>query len=141
MAGFLDGCNQASGILVPFIDTLIGGKIREEESAIILSPKGLFTLELFADLYPVFANQYLHVVDSDKILGCEVYNVAHKTAEKLMSSTLETPKADNIYMNPSLDENNNVYVTLVTPGGDDENKHSYVLNEKLTRHRTFEKVG
>ena len=59
MAGFLDGCKQSSSILVPFLDTLINGKIRDEETAVILSPKGLFTLELFADLHPVFPNQYL----------------------------------------------------------------------------------
>ena len=91
MLGFVDICNQGSSILVPFIDTRIGGKIREEERVILLSPEGLFTLELFADLHSVLANQYLHVVDSDKILSCEVYNVAHKTAEILISSTLKTP--------------------------------------------------
>ena len=53
MAGFLDGCKQSSRILVPFLDTLIVGKIRDEETAIILKPKGLFTLELFADLHPL----------------------------------------------------------------------------------------
>ena len=145
MAGFLDGCKQSSSILVPFLDTLIVGQIRDEETAIILKPKGLFTLELFADLHPVFSNQYLHVVDSDKILSCEVYAVAHKTAERLLDPLLPTPKADNIYNNLSVDGNDNVLVTLVNPSAssDDDNDtptHSHILNEKLTRHRTFEDV-
>ena len=72
MARFLDGCNQSSNILVPFLDTLIAGKIRKEEAAYILSATGLFTLELFVDLHHIFANQYLHCVDSDKILSYEV---------------------------------------------------------------------
>ena len=72
MARFLDGCNQSSNILVPFLDTLIAGKIREEEAAYILSATGLFTLELFVDLHHIFTNQYLHCVDSDKILSYEV---------------------------------------------------------------------
>lgn len=40
MSGFLDGCSQASGIIVPFIDTLVSGKIRVDETAYITSPKG-----------------------------------------------------------------------------------------------------
>ena len=56
MAGFLDACKQASSILVPFLDTLIAGNTRKDESAYLLSAKGLFTLELFSDLHPVFAN-------------------------------------------------------------------------------------
>ena len=140
MAGFLDGCKQFSSILVPFIDTLIVGEVREEESAILLTPKGLFTLELFAYLHPVFANQYLHVVNSDKILSCEVFNIAHQTAQKLLSPTMSMPKADSIYNNLSVDKNDNVYVTLVSLDDDDAVPHSLLLNEKLTRHRTFEKV-
>ena len=65
MAEFLDACKQSSAILIPFLDTLIAGKIREEDTAFILSAKGLFTLELFFDLHLNFANQYLHCVDSD----------------------------------------------------------------------------
>ena len=53
MAGFLDGCKQSSSILIPFLDTLIAGKIREEEAPHILSAKCLFTLELFADLHHI----------------------------------------------------------------------------------------
>ena len=55
MAGFLDACKQSSAILVPFLNTLIAGKIREE-AAFILSAKGLFTLELFSDLHSIFTN-------------------------------------------------------------------------------------
>ena len=71
MAGFLNACKQSSAILVPFLNTLLAGKIRgEEEALFILSAKGLFTLELFSDLHSIFANQYLHCVDSDRALCC-----------------------------------------------------------------------
>ena len=40
MAGFLDGCIQASNILVPFLDTIIAGNIRPEEKSYLTSPKG-----------------------------------------------------------------------------------------------------
>ena len=76
MAGFFEGCMQSSSIDILFLDTLIAGKIREEEAAYILSAKGLFTLELFAGFYNIFANQYLHCIDSDRILSWEIYNVA-----------------------------------------------------------------
>ena len=41
MAGFLDACIQASNIIVPFLDTLIVGKIRPDETKYIASPKGI----------------------------------------------------------------------------------------------------
>lgn len=141
MAGFLDGCKQSSNILVPFLDTLIAGKIRDEERNTVLSAKGLYTLELFADLHPIFADQYLHVVDSDRVLSCEVFSVAHKTALILIDPTLSTPKADTIFSNLFTDEVNNVCVTLLQIGADGEmNSHTQILNEKLTRHKTFENV-
>ena len=141
MAGFLDGCKQSSSILVPFLDTLIVGKIREEEAGVILSAKGLYTLELFADLHPIFANQYLHVVDSDKILSCEVHDVAHRTAKKLIDPSLSTPKAENIFANLTVDTANNVCVSLLQSGVDGEvARHTHKLNEKITRHKTFQDI-
>ena len=41
MSGFLDACRQASSIIVAFLDTLVGGNIRKDETAYLLSPKGL----------------------------------------------------------------------------------------------------
>ena len=40
MARFLKACLQASDIIVPFLDTVIGGNIRLEETSYIVSPKG-----------------------------------------------------------------------------------------------------
>ena len=107
MAGFLNACKKSSAILVPFLDTLIAEKVREEDAALFLSAKGLFTLELFSDQHSIFANQYLHCVDSDRVLSCEVYAVAHRTAEKLIHTT---PKTDKIFNSLHLDQNNNVLV-------------------------------
>ena len=137
MAGFLDACKQSSAILVPFLNTLIAGKIREEDPAFILSAKGLFTLELFSDLHSIFANQYLHCVDSDCILSCKVYPVAHHNAENLIHPTMQTPKADKIFNSLHLDQNNNVLVTLEDPLG---SQTTHTLNEKLTQHYNLQTI-
>ena len=39
MTEFLDACLQASDIIVPFLDTIIGGNIRPEETSYVASPK------------------------------------------------------------------------------------------------------
>ena len=81
MAGFLDACIQASSIIVPFLDTIVTGSIREEEMMFLASPKRVFLLQLFADLHPVFTGKYLHYVDKDDVLVCEFHRVAHNTAK------------------------------------------------------------
>ena len=40
MAGFLDACQKASNIIIPFIDTLIAGNIQPDETKFLASPKG-----------------------------------------------------------------------------------------------------
>ena len=112
MAGSLDAGKQSSAILITFLDTLIAGKIQEEDTAFTLSAKGLFTLELFSDLHSISANWYLHCVDSNRVFSCEVYAVAHHSAEKLIHPTLPTPKADKIFNSLHQDQNNNVLVSL-----------------------------
>ena len=68
MSGFLDACKQLVDIIVPFIDTIIAYGIRKDESSFLLSPKGIYLLHVFSDIHPIFANKYLHKVDSDDIL-------------------------------------------------------------------------
>ena len=41
MAGFLDACNQASGIKIPFLDTMVTGAIRPNETAYLAKPKDM----------------------------------------------------------------------------------------------------
>ena len=135
MAGFLNACKQSSAILVPFLDKLIAEKVAaEEDAALFLSAKGLFTLELFSDLHSIFANQYLHCVDSDHVLNYEVYAVAHGTAEKLIHPT---PKTDKIFNSLHLDQNNNVLVTLEDPLG---SQVTHTINDKLTRHYKLQTI-
>ena len=78
---------------------LIADNIREEEAAYTLKSKGLFILELFPDLHPIFSNQYLQYVDSDKILSCKVFNVVKTTTSKIVKDDLSTPKVDKIHDN------------------------------------------
>ena len=65
MGGFLDGCKKFSAILKSFMDTLVTGNIRTEETLFLLSPMGIFLLQLMSDLSPVFVDKYsLTVVTS-----------------------------------------------------------------------------
>ena len=50
MRGFFDGCKQYSDIVVSFMDMLVPGNIRSEETLFLLSPKGIFLVQLMADL-------------------------------------------------------------------------------------------
>ena len=128
MAGFFDGCKQPFNILVPFLDMLIAGNIREGEAAYILKSKGLCILEIFADLHPIFSNLYLQCVDSDKILSCKVFNVVKATTSKIV-------KVEKIHDNLYLDKNKNVLVTFEDPLG---GKHTQLLKEKITRNDTLD---
>ena len=65
-------------------------------------------LQLFDDLHSIFANNYLHVVDSDKVLICEVYNIATQTSKLLLGPDLKTPRADKFIENLMIDEHKNV---------------------------------
>ena len=47
-------------------------------------------MELFNDLNPMFANQYLHTVNSDKVLICDVHRVAGETVSKLTELEIYT---------------------------------------------------
>ena len=138
MAGFLDACKQASGIFTPFLDMLVTGNIRKTEAAYLLSAKGIYTLALFADLYPVFADKFLHCVDSDTILSCEAFQVAEETALKLKDNALLTPKADAVLEGLSTDQHNNVIATFYSANG---NVHTHILNEKISaRNKTIDSI-
>ena len=78
MGGFFNSCNQCSDILVPFMDTLVTGNIRSEETPFLLSPMGIFLPQLMADLH-LFMDDYLHKTDSDIVLACETKGIVEKT--------------------------------------------------------------
>ena len=94
-------------------------------------------MELFFDLYSISANHNLHCVDSDCVLSCEVYTVAHHTAGQLIQPTLPIPKADKIFNSLHLDQTNNVLVTIEDPLG---SQTTHTLNEKLTQHYTLQTI-
>ena len=89
---------------------------------------GLLLLQLFDNLHSIFVNSYLHLVDSDKVLICEVFNIAKQTSTYLLGSDLKTPKADKFLDNLMVDENKNVKATFDVNG----EEHILNLNAKLT---------
>ena len=90
----------------------------------------------FADLHPVFANKFLHCVDSDTILICEAYNVvAEKTASIIKDpALLKTPKAYDFISNLDTDKFYNITLDLRTQ---ENNVHKLTLNSKITGHGKF----
>ena len=75
MCGFIYPCLKCSEILVPFLDTITSANLRPEESSYLLSPSGLFVLQLLADLHKVLVASYLRKVDEDEngTFICEAY--------------------------------------------------------------------
>ena len=136
MAGFLDTCTKASSIILPFLDTFVTGQISEDEIKYLASPTGIYLLQLFADLHPVFADSYLHHVDSDDILVCKVYEVAQQTTKELTDPELSNPLADSLFNSLSADLNNNIKAEFIV----NNNNHSITLNTKVTRHNTLNKM-
>ena len=76
----------------------------------------------------LFANNYLHLVDSGKAFICEVLNIAKQTSTYLLGSNLKTPKADKFLDNLMVDENKNVKATFDVNG----EEYTLNLNPKLT---------
>ena len=94
-------------------------------------------MELFADFHPIFSNQNLHCLDSDKILSCEVYNVVQTTASKLVKDDVSALKSDKIYDNLYPDEKKNLLVTLGDPFS---GEHRQLLKEKIAWNNTLNTI-
>ena len=92
-------------------------------------------MQLFSDLNPVFANKCLqHCVDSNKILACETFVVAKKTAMLLLDNqNLQTPKADALVESLSVDSNQNIFVEFEVKG----HKYKTMVNAKLSSRGNF----
>lgn len=88
---------------------------------------GLYLLQLFADLHPVFADCYFHHVDSDGKLVCEMYEVVQQTAYKVTDPELSTPLEDSLFHSLYIDSINNIKA---------ESQHY----TKVKRHNTLSKM-
>ena len=94
-------------------------------------------MQLFADLHPIFASQYLHKVDNDSILICESYKVGKKTTVLLENIIeLDTPEADAIINNLEVDQDSNVTVEVEMKG----EMHKLTLNSKVTINFALDQV-
>ena len=132
----MDACVQASKILIPFLDTLVAGNIRPDETKFIASPMGVHLIQLFADLQCIFTDSYLRGVDSDSVLICETYNVAQKTVQTLLNEELKTPNADALLEGLHSDRNQNIMADIKMK----DVVHTVTLNSKITRGVTLDKV-
>ena len=136
MAGFMDACVLASEILIPFLDTLVAGNIRPDETKFIASPKGLYLIHLLADLQCIFTDSYLHRVGSDSVLLCETCSVAQKTVQTLLSEERKTPNTDALLEGLHSDRNQNIMADIKMKDA----VHTAALNSKVTRGVTLDKV-
>ena len=90
------------------------------------------------DLRSVFGDKYLHCVDSDKVLVCETYKIATKTASILEDGELPFPNSSSVYDNLEEDGfTNNISVTLFN---DDGSEHKMTLKTKITRNVTLDSI-
>ena len=87
-------------------------------------------LQLFDDLHHVFAHNYLHRVDSDKVLICEVYAIARKAADYLLSHDLPTPKASKFNNNLLLDDHKSVLEVFNVNNKEHQLRLSYRVTER-----------
>ena len=136
MAGFMDACVQASEILIPFLDTLVAGNTKPDETKFIASPKAVYLVQLFADLQCIFTNSYLYHMDSDSVLICETYNVAQKTIQTLFNQELETPNAEALLEGLHSDQNQRIMADIKMKDA----VHTAMLNSKVTRGVTLNSV-
>ena len=90
-------------------------------------------LQLFNDLHRVFVHNYLHCADSDKMLIWEVYAIARKAADYLLSPDLPTSKSSEFNNNLLLDDHNNVLAVFNV----NNKEHQLCLNYRVTRRGEF----
>ena len=73
-------------------------------------------------------------MDSNKILACETFVVAKKTAMNLLDNqNLQTPKADALEESLSVDSDQNIFVEFEVK----RHKHKIMLNAKLSSRGNF----
>ena len=133
MGGFLDGCKQCSDILVPFMDMLVTGNIRSEETLSLLSPMGIFLIQLIADLHPLFMDHYLHKTDSDIVLACETKGIANKTISNLLGT--QTPRYQEVLDSMDADSHDNI---IISAKNDSKEVYNLTLNTKVTRGKSIQ---
>ena len=129
MCGFLDSCVRCSDILIPFLDTITSAKLKPEQSAYLLSPTGLYVLELLADLHPILVWNYLRKVikDEEDVLICEAYRIAGTAASNTLSCPAE--RAGRFLNSLKVDEHENIQATFTMQ---DDSRHTVTLNKRIT---------
>ena len=99
--------------------------------------QGIYLAQFFADLKKGNANQYLHHVDSDKLLICEIYAVAQNTTAPLAdNNNIVTSKADAILNNLAVDRFSNINLEIEM----NNLIHKLTLNTKVTRNFGLDQI-
>ena len=92
-----------------------------------------------ADVEPPMVGGYLRAVDSDEILICEAYGIAHSTAHSIR--LMKTPNADKFAALIKQDANKNFTATFTLTEEGVDGEHSITLNKKPTKHCQFKSVS
>ena len=98
--------------------------------------RSLVLLQLMPNLHSVFANLYLHEVESDGVLSCETRGIAEKTVEKLQILDVKkfTEVTDALYA----DGNINTCVKIEDTKKSNENFfYTLTVDTKVTRKKTL----
>ena len=92
---------------------------------------GIYLVQLFDHLHKGYANQYLHHVESDKLLIFESYAVAQNTTAPLADiDNITTPKPDAVFNNLAVDQFSNKTLAIEM----NDSIHKLTLNTKVTRN-------
>ena len=117
MSNLLTSSAQTVENLFPICDTLASCDIKVENREYFMSPKGLMTLHLLADLEHVFVPSLLRKVDRDQTFIVEVYGASQKFLDKL--NDFHTPLFDEFIHGLDVDDYGNVIYEKSIPGKGD----------------------
>ena len=130
MSNLLTCSAQTVESLFPICDTLASCDIRVENREYFMSPTGLITLHLLADLEYVFVPSLLRKVDRDQTFIVEVYGTSKKFLDKL--NDFPTPLCDEFIHGLSVDDYGNVLYQKSIPG---KGNHKIILKTQSRPRR------
>ena len=128
MGNLLTSSQRTVEILFPLCDVLTSCQIKEDESAYFMSPTCFTLLHLFADLEPIYMQNFLRRLDTSEATLFEVFGLTKKFVTSMKD--FKTPLLDqylsglreDAFGNVKYDKPEDVEV------GDDVHRHTITLN-------------
>ena len=136
MGGFLKCCEKFSSLIVALYDTLVSAKVKEDQTAVLMTPVSTYLIFLLSDLSKNHFQKYLHTVDSDSTVVSEVHGIAIRAADAFAEG-IDTPAADRFIETLNEDEFGNLTFKITT----DNEEHVLRLNYQQRGRRNEDALG